>query len=35
MTGTPLEPKIRLITWKLVIIPKVMTSGIVKTFRIG
>lgn len=35
MSGNPLEPKLRLILRKLFIIPRVMTSGIVITFRIG
>jgi len=35
MSGTPLEPRLLLISWKLDMIPRVMTSGIVITSRIG
>lgn len=35
MSGNPLEPKLRLVHWKQCAIPRVMTSGIVKTFGIG
>ena len=35
MTGNPLEPKLLLIHRKLCLIPRVMTSEIVITFRIG
>ena len=35
MSGNPLEPKLRLTNGKLFVIPRVMTSGNVITFRIG
>ena len=35
MSGIPLELKLRLISWKLLIIGRVMTSLIVRTFKIG
>ena len=35
VSGIPLEPKLRLTSWKLLVIPRVMTSGIVRTFGIG
>ena len=35
MSGNPLELKLRLISWKLLIIGRAMTSLFVKTFKIG
>ena len=35
MSGTPLELKLRLISWKLLIIGRAMTSLFVRMFKIG